>query len=85
MTTPSTGSSLVFLASGPTPRVVGRHSVVRPDDLAEAERIAAEGGEVRRLRPGSGTSRIFAPGLSWVLVVLVRAQVGAFGGWKDVV
>ena len=41
--------------------------VRRPDDLAEAERIAAEGGEVRRLRPGSGTSRIFAPGrfLRW--------------------
>ena len=34
----------------------------RPDDLAEAERIQSEGGEVRRLRPGSGTSRIFAPG-----------------------
>lgn len=45
----------------------------RPDDLAEAERIAAEGGEVRRLRPGSGTSRIFAPGCQWPAMALSRS------------
>lgn len=48
--------------------------------MAEAERIAAEGGEVRRLRPGSGTSRIFAPGL--VGFSGVGAQVGALGDGK---
>eukprot|EP00438_Fugacium_kawagutii_P033182 Skav219796 [mRNA] locus=scaffold147:96098:97980:- [translate_table: standard] len=51
----------------------------RPDDLAEAERIQAEGGEVRRLRPGSGTSRIFAPGAAdrWAEVASVRIANGA--------
>lgn len=45
----------------------------RPDDLSEAERIAAEGGEVRRLRPGAGTSRIFAPGCQWPAMALSRS------------
>lgn len=52
----------------------------RPDDLAEAERIQAEGGEVRRLRPGSGTSRIFAPGCQWPAMALSRSLGASIAG-----
>eukprot|EP00931_Biecheleriopsis_adriatica_P016287 TRINITY_DN1204_c2_g1_i1.p1 TRINITY_DN1204_c2_g1~~TRINITY_DN1204_c2_g1_i1.p1 ORF type:complete len:844 (+),score=140.18 TRINITY_DN1204_c2_g1_i1:81-2612(+) len=45
----------------------------RPDDKEEAERIQSEGGEVRQLRPGSGTSRIFAPGCQWPALALTRS------------
>jgi len=45
----------------------------RPDDAAEAERIQSEGGEVRRLRPGSGSSRIFSPGCQWPALALTRS------------
>lgn len=44
----------------------------RPDDPEEAKRIHQEGGEVRRLRPGSGTSRIFAQGCQWPALALTR-------------
>ncbi|OLQ01152.1 hypothetical protein AK812_SmicGene16123 [Symbiodinium microadriaticum] len=57
------GESWLYVANVGDSRAVNRLTRDhRPDDLAEAERIAAEGGEVRRLRPGAGTSRIFAPG-----------------------
>jgi len=52
----------------------------RPDDLAEAERIQSEGGEVRRLRPGSGTSRIFAPGCQWPAMALSRSLGASIAG-----
>lgn len=45
----------------------------RPDDPEEAKRIHEEGGEVRRLRPGSGTSRIFAQGCQWPALALTRS------------
>lgn len=45
----------------------------RPDDPEEAKRIHQEGGEVRRLRPGSGTSRIFAQGCQWPALALTRS------------
>lgn len=45
----------------------------RPDDVAEVERVQREGGEVRRVRQGSGSCRIFSPGCQWPALALTRS------------
>lgn len=49
----------------------------RADDLEEATRVQAEGGEVRQLRPGSGAARVYAPGSERPAMALTRS-LGAF-------
>jgi serine/threonine protein phosphatase PrpC len=45
----------------------------RPDDVAEVQRVQREGGEVRRVRQGSGSCRIFSPGCQWPALALTRS------------